>query len=256
MKVSFGSALSAVGLFVPALLISVTLFARAFAFFPTDKEHYEYLKQLFSSAYFITVNDWNEKEGVPDGVIKGYYSYGATKGQLAIDISFSNGKQNGPMRWYLDGKLSREMFYKSNKENGPSRTFDINGRLIDEMHYAAGIMVARWKYDQQGKPFDEWKLNSLLTEAYLLEVRGKTDDAIKSYENCYENSDDYRDYCGLILIDKYKDRQDYARAEQIVNSLIKKFGEVNASGLVEEFERLKNMGSGMVHTGRSPEGKH
>ena len=239
MKVSSRPALFTAIIFIFFLIISTSTFVYALAFFQTDKEQYEYLKQFFSSNSFITVNRWNEKNGLPDGVIKGYYSYGAYKRQLAIEINFSKGRQNGPMKWYLDGKLSREMSYKNNKENGPARIYDTDGRLIDETHYAGGIMVARWQYDRQGKRFDEWKLNSLLTEAYFLEVSRNTADAIKTYERCYESEDNYKSYCGLILIDKYKDMKNYVRATQIVDSLIKKIGEVNASGLVEESERLK-----------------
>ena len=52
-----------------------------------------------------------------------------------MDARLKNGKLEGILKTYYDGKLSMELPYKNGKKNGIAKHYDRNGKLIKQVKY-------------------------------------------------------------------------------------------------------------------------
>jgi len=74
---------------------------------------------------------------VGDGLIKEYHD----NGQLKSEITYKNGKENGPYTWYWDnGNISDQGAYKDGKLDGPIKVYYYTGELQIE-----GVLKDRQK---------------------------------------------------------------------------------------------------------------
>ncbi len=74
---------------------------------------------------------------VKDGLIKEYHD----NGQLKSEITYKNGKENGPYTWYWDnGNISDQGSYKDGKLDGPIKVYYYTGELQIE-----GVLKDRQK---------------------------------------------------------------------------------------------------------------
>lgn len=224
------------------LLCTSNAFSETFA-----EQRYAYLRNLFTGAGIAYDMDWHEKNGLPSGVVKGFYDpNGPFKGTVSVEITFEDGLQNGPMRGYTtDGKLWREINYKDGKEDGIARTWNIDGKVTEETTYTRGVVLSRKNFHPNGNLSDEWTPDPYNLKIMLLEADGKTAEIPKVYEDCYQSNGPTSDSCGLSLIMEYKNKGDYLKAIKVIDDLIPKFqkkkaGQAAANDLIKMRQDLQS----------------
>ena len=82
---------------------------------------------------------------VGDGLIKEYHD----NGQLKSEITYKNGKENGPYTWYWDnGNISDQGAYKDGKLDGPIKVYYYTGELQIEgvLKYRQKVGIVRGYY--------------------------------------------------------------------------------------------------------------
>ena len=80
----------------------------------------------------------NFKDGKQDGLAQEWHS----NGQLYYAINFKDGKEDGlAQEWYDNGQLHREINLKDGKEDGLEQEWDENGQLLREETYKDGVRI-------------------------------------------------------------------------------------------------------------------
>ena len=76
-----------------------------------------------------------QKEYIPDGVQKAFYS----DGKLKYEISYFGGRKDGMEKiFYPDGKLKSETNYRDGRKDGMEKIFRPDGRIYSEIIYRNG----------------------------------------------------------------------------------------------------------------------
>ena len=97
----------------------------SYGFAETKQEAYTKLRKMFPESSDIFVPNWNEKNGLPNGLVTGYYNKEPFKGKKAIEINFSDGYQDGITKIYdLEGGVVTTISYSKGKEHGVTRWYD------------------------------------------------------------------------------------------------------------------------------------
>ena len=97
----------------------------------------------------------NYLEGELDGEYIEYYS----NGQIAEKGKYVKGSPVGNYKiYYRDGNIKRDITYdESGKKNGISKEYDTDGKLMTELEYKRGEIIAYRHYDKQGNVVKEDK---------------------------------------------------------------------------------------------------
>lgn len=115
----------------------------------TSKENYDTgsIERFAPSEEFVTRYTLKGEEA--DGKVFKYYRCG----NLAEELEFSAGKQQGLSRFYYpNGKLEKEFGVKNDSLHGPYKTWFDNGAIKIEKAYSHGLLTAGYmEYHRNGK---------------------------------------------------------------------------------------------------------
>lgn len=111
---------------------------------------------FFSNGKMIATRKFNEKGEVlgttgtiPDGVYKSIKD-----GKTTAELTFKNGKKNGPARFFhKNGQMKEKVDYAEDKKEGVEKYYDSSGNLKKEIPFKLGKAVFTFKAVDSGKTF-------------------------------------------------------------------------------------------------------
>jgi tetratricopeptide (TPR) repeat protein len=204
-------------LLVAALLGLALILPSLKSFAETPEQAYEKLKSQYSKNSAIYVRNWHEKNGLPSGVVEGYYTMGLFQNKKAVEMNFADGVQDGLTRFYtLDGIVSKEITYEK------------------------GIPISTKLYDETGQVTSSETMDPYLRKAYLLQQSGKHDEAMDVYKDCSASDSTAAFSCGLLLISDYKNTGDKDKAVRLIDNLISKYsGQEDKKAVIANLQKMR-----------------
>jgi antitoxin component YwqK of YwqJK toxin-antitoxin module len=81
-------------------------------------------------------------------------------GRIVAEDSYVDGVLKGYSKeWYPTGELQSEVYYMSGALHGKCRQWYIDGTLKSEYLYEYGILITKKEWDENGKLFEEYKID-------------------------------------------------------------------------------------------------
>jgi tetratricopeptide (TPR) repeat protein len=161
-----------------------------------DGKAYDKANTLYTGEFFVNGNTGKLrvkgtfKNGVPDGLITGYFD----SGKKNFELTMKEGKKNGPAKEYFEnGNLKSEVNMIDDLSDGPALTYYETGEKHTEVTFKNGVEIGDFtEYNKQGKIIHSVKfatgrldygkqINDLVGQADSLAHLYKSDEAIAFY---------------------------------------------------------------------------